>query len=105
LLLAFFGACLVLAVRGALLVVQRSIGVVLTLAGMVMCAPFWWGFNLPLAWVNAAVIMILFALASVVRVLNAACPDSAPPGQSARIRHREGTVPNPCPAPDVTRPR
>jgi hypothetical protein len=82
LLLAFFGACLVLAVGGALLLVPRSIGVVLTLAGMVMCAPFWWGFNLPLAWVNAAVIMVLFALASVARVLMLLGPTLRRPASS-----------------------
>jgi hypothetical protein len=66
LLLAFFGVCTVLAVGGALLLVPRSSGVVLTAAGVITCAPFWWGFNLPLAWVNAAVITALLALASVV---------------------------------------
>jgi hypothetical protein len=62
-LVAFFGACLVLAIGGALLVVPRLIGVVFTLAGIVLCAPFWWGFNLPFAWLNAAQILVLLAMA------------------------------------------
>lgn len=66
--LAFFGACLVLAVGGVLLLVPRSAGIVVTLAGMALCAPFWWGFDLPLAWVNAGIILALFALAAGVRL-------------------------------------
>ena len=69
LLLAFFGVCLALAIGGALLLVPRPSGVVLTLAGMVLCAPFWWGFDLPFAWVNAGVIAVLLALASAVQVI------------------------------------
>ena len=69
LLLAFFGVCLALAIGGALLLVPRPSGVVLTLAGMVLCAPFWWGFDLPLAWINAGVIAVLLALASAVQVI------------------------------------
>jgi hypothetical protein len=63
LLLAFLGSCFVLAVGGGLLLVPRRAGVVTTLAGIVMCAPFWWGFNLPLAWINAATVLVLLLLA------------------------------------------
>src|SRR3954463_12505304 len=54
LLLAFLGSCVGLAPGGALPLAPRPIGVVATLAGIVMCAPFWWGFDLPLSWINAA---------------------------------------------------
>jgi hypothetical protein len=62
LLAAFLGSCVVLAIGGGLLLVPRSIGVVATLAGVVVCAPFWWGFDLPLAWPNAATVLLLLAL-------------------------------------------
>ena len=66
-LLAFLGACLVLAIGGLLLLVPRTTGVVVTLAGLMMCAPFWWGFDLPFAWVNAATALALLAMAGVAR--------------------------------------
>ncbi len=62
-LLAFFGTCLVLAIGGALLLALRTNGVVVTLAGVLGCAPFWWGFDLPFAWFNAASILALLAMA------------------------------------------
>jgi hypothetical protein len=64
LLAAFLGSCVVLAIGGGLLLVPRSIGVVTTLAGIVVCAPFWWGFDLPLAWLNAATVLVLLSLAA-----------------------------------------
>jgi len=64
-LVAFLGTCLALAVGGALLLVPRTSGVVVTLAGVVMCAPFWWGFDLPFAWFNAAIVLVLLAMAWV----------------------------------------
>jgi hypothetical protein len=67
--LAFFGACLVLAIGGALLLVPRTAGVVVTVAGLVMCAPFWWGFDLPFAWFSAATILILIAVAGATQLL------------------------------------
>ncbi|MEZ5115751.1 MAG: hypothetical protein R2737_05720 [Candidatus Nanopelagicales bacterium] len=66
-LLAFLGTCLLLATGGALLLVPRSPGVVFTLAGIVMCAPFWWGFNLPYAWFNAVTILVLLAVAGALQ--------------------------------------
>ena len=62
-LLAFLGSCLVLAIGGALLLVPRTTGVVVILAGIVMCAPFWWGFDLPFAWFSAATVLVLLAIA------------------------------------------
>jgi hypothetical protein len=64
-LVAFLGACLVLAIGGLLLLVPRRTGLVVTLAGLVMCAPFWWGFDLPFAWFNAATVLVLLAMAWV----------------------------------------
>ena len=66
-LLAFLGACLVLAIGGLLLLIPRSTGVVVTLSGLLMCAPFWWGFDLPFAWINAATVLALLAMAGVAR--------------------------------------
>lgn len=66
LLAAFLVACLVLTLGGLLLVIPRSTGVVVTLAGIVACAPFWWGFNLPGGWTMAAATVVLLALAWVM---------------------------------------
>ena len=68
LLLAFLGACLVLALGGALLLI-RTTGVEITLIGTVLCAPFWWGFDLPLAWVNAGSVLALIALSWTARTI------------------------------------
>ena len=62
-LLAFLGSCLVLAIGGALLLVPRTTGVIVTLAGIASCAPFWWGFDLPFAWFNVMTVLILLAMA------------------------------------------
>ena len=64
-LVAFLGACLVLAIGGLVLLVPRPTGAVVTLAGLVMCAPFWWGFDLPFAWINAVTVLALLAMAWV----------------------------------------
>jgi hypothetical protein len=64
LLMAFLVSCVVLAVGGVLLLVPRSVGVLITLAGIVLCAPFWWGFDLPYAWLNAAQVLLLLAFAT-----------------------------------------
>ena len=74
-LLAFFGTCLVLAIGGILLMVPRPVGVGFTLAGIVMCAPFWWGFNLPFARFNAAHTLLFLAVAG-----GRAAVRPAPPG-------------------------
>jgi hypothetical protein len=69
-LAAFFVTCVVLAIGGGLLLIPSLTGVAFTLAGIVMCAPFWWGFNLPYAWINAATIVILLALAWALQRLS-----------------------------------
>ena len=84
-LLAFLGACLVLAIGGALLLVPRTNGVVVTLAGIVMCAPFWWGFDLPFAWFNAMIVLVLLAMAW------AAAQMTTRPGAASRPRSGPGT--------------
>ena len=68
LLLAFLGACVVLATGGGLLLALRPVGVVTTLAGIVICAPFWWGFDLPFAWINAATLLVLLSLGRTAQV-------------------------------------
>ena len=65
-MLAFLGACLVLALGGALLL-TRTTGVEITLIGTVLCAPFWWGFDLPLAWINAATVLALISVSWMAR--------------------------------------
>ncbi len=30
--------------------------------GMLLCAPFWWGFDLPFAWLNSAVVTTFLVL-------------------------------------------
>jgi hypothetical protein len=67
LLLAFLGACALLAIGGGLLLALRRAGVLTTLAGIVMCAPFWWGFALPFAWINAATLLVLLSFAWAAR--------------------------------------
>jgi hypothetical protein len=75
-LVAFFGSCLVLAIGGALLLVPRTIGVVVTAAGIVMCAPFWWGFDLPFAWLSAVTILVLLAITGAAQMATRTGPAS-----------------------------
>ncbi len=62
LLAAFLIACTVLAAGGVLLLWPRTSGILVSLIGILMCAPFWWGFDLPLAWPNAALVITLIAI-------------------------------------------
>ena len=62
LLAAFLIACAVLVAGGVLLLWPRPSGILITLIGILMCAPFWWGFDLPLAWPNAALVITLIAI-------------------------------------------
>jgi hypothetical protein len=50
LLAAFLAACLLQVVGGVLLLWPRRSGIVVSIAGLLLCAPFWWGFDLPFAW-------------------------------------------------------
>ena len=66
LLLAFLAACLVQLAGGLLLIWLRPSGFVVVPVGMLLSAPFWWGFDLPLAWLNAALVLPLLAAAWAV---------------------------------------
>jgi len=66
LLAAFLAACLVQLVGGILLICLRPSGFVVMPAGMLLGAIFWWGFDLPLAWINAAIVLPLLAAAWLV---------------------------------------
>jgi hypothetical protein len=67
LLAGFLAACVVQAVGGGLLLWPRRSGIVVLLVGMLLSATFWWGFDLPLAWLNAAVRLTLLVLAWTVQ--------------------------------------
>jgi hypothetical protein len=41
-----------------------------------MCAPFWWGFDLPFAWFNAAIVLVLLALAGAAHLTTPPHPAS-----------------------------
>ena len=62
LLAAFLAACVVQVVGGVLLLWPRRSGIVVSIVGLLLCAPFWWGFDLPFAWLNAAVLLGLLVL-------------------------------------------
>jgi hypothetical protein len=87
-LLAFLGSCLVLAIGGAILLVPRTIGVVITLCGIAMCAPFWWGFDLPFAWINAATVLVLVSLAWAAEMMTRTgpAPSRGPDHPDARVK-------------------
>jgi hypothetical protein len=63
LLAAFLAACVVQVIGGVLLLRPRPLGIAVCLAGMLFSAPFWWGFDLPLAWFNASGGLTLLILA------------------------------------------
>jgi hypothetical protein len=65
LLVGFLAACVVQVVGGSLLLWPRPSGIVVSVVGMLLSAPFWWGFNLPLAWLNAACVLTFLLLAWV----------------------------------------
>ena len=114
-LLAFLGACLVLAIGGALLLVPRTTGVVFTLAGLLACAPFWWGFDLPFAWFSAASIVALLAMAWAAWMFPGpprGCGSCASERAMARSQAHDSVVDKSAPPPphrgaadDVFRPR
>jgi hypothetical protein len=63
LLAGFLAACAVQVVGGVLLLWPRPSGIVVSVVGILLGAPFWWGFNLPFAWLNAAVVLTFLILA------------------------------------------
>ena len=66
LLAGFLAACLVQLVGGGLLIWLRSSGFVVLPVGMLLSAIFWWGFDLPFAWLNAVLMLPILAVAWVV---------------------------------------
>jgi hypothetical protein len=67
LLAGFLAACVVQVVGGGLLLWPRPSGIVVSVVGMLLSATFWWGFNLPLAWINAACVLTFLVLAWTVQ--------------------------------------
>jgi hypothetical protein len=67
LLAGFLAACVILVSGGVLLLWPRRSGIVVSLVGMLLSAIFWWGFNLPLAWINAATGLTFLVLAWTVQ--------------------------------------
>ena len=66
LLAGFLAACVVQVIGGALLLWPRYLGIAVLLAGMLLSAPFWWGFDLPFAWLGAALGLPVLAAAWAV---------------------------------------
>jgi hypothetical protein len=66
LLAGFVAACLVQLAGGCLLIWLRPAGFVVMPAGMLLSAVLWWGFDLPLAWLNAATVLPVLAAAEPV---------------------------------------
>ena len=66
LLAGFLAACLVQLAGGVLLIWLRPAGFVVLPVGMLLSAIFWWGFDLPLAWLNAATVLPLLVAAWMV---------------------------------------
>ena len=51
------------AIGGVLLLWPRPSGIVVSVVGILLGAAFWWGFTLPFAWLNAAVMLTFLVLA------------------------------------------
>ncbi len=54
LMTGFIAACLVQLAGAILLLFLRPLGFIVLPAGMLLSAVFWWGFDLPLAWISTA---------------------------------------------------
>jgi hypothetical protein len=67
LLAGFLAACVVQVVGGGLLLWPPPSGIVISVVGMLLGAIFWWGFDLPLAWLNAVVVLTFLVLAWMVQ--------------------------------------
>jgi hypothetical protein len=67
LLAGFLAACVVQVVGGVLLLWPRPSGIVVSVVGMLLGAIFWWGFDLPFAWLNAVVVLTFLVLAWMVQ--------------------------------------
>ena len=87
LLAGFVAACLVQLAGGCLLIWLRPAGFVVLPAGMLLSAVFWWGFDLPLAWLNAATVLPVLAAAWLVYRR----ASSNPSGTGSRLAKRTAT--------------
>ncbi len=86
LLAGFLAACLVQVLGGVLLLVPRRSGIAVTFAGLLLGAPFWWGFDLPLAWLNAAMVVGFLMLALLVLAWGARRATNPEPGTPGAAR-------------------
>jgi hypothetical protein len=85
LMTGFIAACLVQLAGGILLILLRPSGFVVLPAGMLLSAVFWWGFDLPLAWLSTAMdIPVLAAAWLVYRRASRKLTAAAPPPQPSR---------------------
>jgi hypothetical protein len=66
LLAAFLAACAIQLAGGILLILLRPAGFAVLPAGMLLSAIFWWGFDLPLAWLATATLLPILAAAWLV---------------------------------------
>jgi hypothetical protein len=67
LLATFFAVCAVQVVGGVLLLWPRRPWTLVSVVGMLLCAPFWWGFDLPFAWLNALVVATFLVVGITLR--------------------------------------
>jgi hypothetical protein len=81
LLAGFLAACVIQVSGGVLLLWPRRSGIVVSLVGILLSAIFWWGFNLPLAWINAATGLTFLVLAWTVQKGSSRTP--SPGGRSS----------------------
>ncbi len=80
LMAAFLAACAVQLTGGILLILLRPSGFVVVPSGMLLSAIFWWGFDLPLAWLNTATVLPILAAAWLAyRRTSRKLPAAAPP--------------------------
>ena len=80
LLVGFLAACLVQLVGAGLLIWLRPSGFIVMPAGMLLSAIFWWGFDLPLAWLGAGPDLAFLAAAWLVyRRASRKLPATTPP--------------------------
>jgi hypothetical protein len=66
LMAAFLAACAVQLAGGILLLLLRPSGFVVLPAGMLLSSVFWWGFDLPLAWLSTALDIPVLVAAGLV---------------------------------------
>ena len=121
LLAGFLAACLVQLVGAGLLIGLRPSGFIVMPAGMLLSAIFWWGFDLPLAWLGAGPDLAFLAAAWLVytrasrKLVQRAnpiphcnqhqAPASQPEGHVACLNFKTTIEGEPCPLTNLRRPR